>query len=151
MSWRDEGQGPKWVPILNAVEDVFGIPKDLLARVAYEESHFREDIISGLTKSKPGALGLMQMLPKYWTSVDAPIPFSEIATTDQIHQAAKFLVSLYHRFGTWAAALAAYNFGPGNEEKFLEHRIDQLPEETQRYVREILADVPVEPIGRSIA
>ena len=72
------------------------------------------------------------------------VPFSETDTADQINEAAEFLASLYSRFGKWSEALAAYNFGPGNEEKYLEHRIAGLPQETVNYVAQILKDVPVE-------
>lgn len=143
-NWKNELEGPVWVPYLQYVERMWTIPVDLLARVAYQESRFRLEIINGTKASLVGALGLMQMMPQFWASVHAPVPFTEAATKNQIAQAAAFLAGLYHRFGSWPEALAAYNFGPGNEEKYLEHKIAGLPKETQDYVREILADVPIQ-------
>ena len=64
--WKSAGSGPEWVPVLNAAEQQFGIPTDLLARVAYQESRFREDIIRGTKASGAGALGMMQLMPQYF-------------------------------------------------------------------------------------
>jgi soluble lytic murein transglycosylase-like protein len=145
-NWKAVLQGPKWAPYINVIEQSLGIPKDLLARMAYQESSFKPDVITGLVKSPAGALGILQLIPQFWSTVQGPIPFTDQDTYAQIKQAAGFLASLHDRFGDWAEALAAYNFGPGNEEKYLEHKIAGLPQETQDYVTEILADVPV-PTG----
>jgi soluble lytic murein transglycosylase-like protein len=48
---------------------------------------------------------------------------------------ARYLKQQYDTFGTWEKALAAYNSGPGNVQKY-----GGIPpfEETQNYVRSIL-------------
>jgi soluble lytic murein transglycosylase-like protein len=143
VNWRQVLDGPKWIPMLTAVEIALQIPAGLLARMSYQESHFRPEIISGVEKSPAGALGILQLMPQFWSTVRRPVPFYETDTADQINEAAGFLVHLYSRFGKWSEALAAYNFGPGNEEKYLEHRIATLPKETVDYVVEILTDVPI--------
>ncbi len=140
--WKSAGSGPQWVPVLNAVEQQFGIPTDLLARLAYQESRFREDVIRGLTPSGAGALGMMQMMPQYFDSVNVPIPYSDQAVNAQITQAAQNLVSLYNQLGSWPLALAGYNAGAGAVEKY--GGIPPFPE-TQNYVAQILADVPGVP------
>src|SRR3990172_2707257 len=66
--WKKRGD--KYLPALNAAEKKYGIPRDLLARQAFQESRFREDIISGRTISSAGALGLMQLVPKWHPGVD---------------------------------------------------------------------------------
>src|SRR5271170_7446373 len=101
--WKDEGQGPVWITPLNNAEDKYGIPRDLLARVAYEESHFRQDIISGATLSSAGAIGIMQLLPQYF-------PGAGQSPSADINTAAGLLFSLYDRFHDWQVALAAYNW-----------------------------------------
>lgn len=137
--WKNVGDGPLWVPVLNTTETQLGIPTDLLARVAYEESRFRPDIITGVKKSSAGALGLMQLLPQYFQTVKVPIPFTPDDTTAQIQEAGNLLVTNYNDTGSWSLALAAYNAGLGNVRKYA-----GIPPfaETQRYVSEILADVP---------
>ena len=85
--WKNVGEGPQWIPALNAAEVQYGLPTDLLARIAYQESHFRTDIITGATPSPAGALGLMQMMPQYFDSVRVPRPFTPDDTANQINQA----------------------------------------------------------------
>lgn len=128
--WR--AKGAKYLPILYAAEDRYGIPRDLLARQAYQESHFREDIITGATPSAAGALGIMQIVPRFHPNAD---PLNVPAAIDY---AANFLSQLHTQFGSWSLALAAYNAGPGNVTKY-----KGIPPfaETQNYVSQILSDV----------
>jgi soluble lytic murein transglycosylase-like protein len=140
--WRQANEGPTWIPVIAQVEQVIGIPPGLLARMAFQESSFLDRRIRGLEASPAGALGILQLMPQFFPCVHAPIPFSDDSVKTQIIRAGQYLVQLHTRLGDWAEALAAYNFGPGNEEKYLAHRVS-LPEETQNYVTEILADVPV--------
>jgi soluble lytic murein transglycosylase-like protein len=135
--WRE--RGAKYLPLLYAAEDKYGIPRDLLARQAYQESRFRDDIVSGATVSSAGALGLMQIVPRFHPTAQ---PLNVPAAIDY---AAKFLKQLHTQFGSWTLALAAYNAGPGNVSKY-----GGIPPftETQNYVRQILADVNAD--GRRI-
>jgi soluble lytic murein transglycosylase-like protein len=140
--WKQEGAGPQWLPALNAAEVRHGIPTDLLARMASQESHFRPDIILGSTVSPAGALGLMQLLPQYFASVRVARPFTPADTLAQIEEAAGELVRLYGVFGDWQLAVAAYNDGQGNVQKFLAGTQD-LPAETYAYLHDVFGDVPV--------
>src|SRR6185312_5080436 len=67
VAWKSVGEGSTWVPVLNQVEQQYGLPEDLLARVAYQESSFREGVIRGTTASSAGALGIMQLEPAYFS------------------------------------------------------------------------------------
>ena len=138
MAWQTEGEGPTWITTLGETEVKYGIPTGLLARVAYQESRFREDIISGMVKSPAGAVGIMQLMPQYW-------PGAGVSPEKDIDDAGRFLSGLFTRFEDWQVALAAYNWGPGNVHKCLMsgQGIAAFPEETQKYVVEINADVPV--------
>lgn len=138
-SWKNVAEGSTWVPVLNATEQNYGLPADLLARVAYQESHFRESIIRGIQASPAGALGIMQLEPVYFSTVRVRPPFSDADVRAQIDQAAQQLQSLYGQFGDWSLALAAYNAGAGNVRKY-----GGIPPftETQNYVAQISADVP---------
>lgn len=141
MTWQSENDGPEWMPTLNATEVKYGIPHDLLGRIAYQESHFRPDIISGATRSAAGAVGIMQLLPQYFPGAgDNP--------ANDIERAGQFLGSLYRRFGDWQVAVAAYNWGGGNVHH--EFTVDadtyvlaDMPKETRNYVTQIAADVPI--------
>lgn len=131
--------GGTWLQVIAETEQSHGLPPDLLARVAYQESHFIEAVIRGTEVSPAGALGMMQLMPEYFKSVQAPIPFDDDAVVSQITEAAQLLEGLYYKFKNWKLALAAYNAGPGNVEKY-----DGIPPfpETVKYVADISADVP---------
>jgi len=140
--WKSVKDGPIWVPVLNAAEAQYGIPPDLLARMAYQESHFRPEIIDGTVTSSAGALGIMQLMPQYFGTVNRPRPFTGQDTGAQIQEAAAELARLYDHFGDWALAVAGYNDGQGNVDKY-RAGTRALPDETYSYVSEVLADVPV--------
>lgn len=137
--WKSVGEGPQWIPILNQAETAYGIPDDLLARIAYQESHFRNDIITGNKVSPAGALGLMQMMPQYFSSVRVSRPFTPENTQAQIMEAAQLLANNYASTKNWSLAVAAYNAGLGNVQKY-----GGIPPfaETEKYVAAILADIP---------
>jgi soluble lytic murein transglycosylase-like protein len=140
--WQAVNQGPVWVPVINATEDAIGIPTGLLARQAYQESHFREEIINGTLPSPAGALGILQLMPLYFKTVNVPIPYTAADTQAQISEAGQEMARLYNHYLDWGLALAAYNDGEGNIDKYLAGT-RALPAETQAYVRDILADVPL--------
>lgn len=144
--WKTVNNGPQWVPVINAAESQFGIPTDLLARMAYQESRFRTDNITGTNASPAGALGILQLEPAYFSTVRVPIPFTDSDTAAQIQQAAQEIVRLANYYnGDWGLALAAYNDGEGNINKYLAAPAGtiKLPTETVNYVSQVLTDVPV--------
>ena len=134
--WALPLEGVKFEKAFKVAEAREGLPAGLLGRVAYQESRFRQDIISGETQSSAGAVGLMQIVPKWHPDVDPKNPF------ESIDYSAKYLRKLYESFGDWRYALAAYNWGPGNLKKYLEDPVNiRLPKETADYVAQIGADV----------
>jgi soluble lytic murein transglycosylase-like protein len=142
--WQTVNDGPIWIPVINTTENQFGIPPNLLARMAYQESRFRTDVISGTTTSPAGALGILQLMPQFFSTVQGPIPFQRSDTVAQITQAAQQLTALYAHFGDWALALAGYNDGQANVDAYLAGN-RALPMETSQYVSQILTDVPAAP------
>lgn len=132
--WKRARNAEKYIPALNAAERAYGLPTDLLARLAYQESRFRDDIVSGATVSGAGAQGLMQIVPRFHPGVD---PLNIPAAIDY---AARLLRNAFNQFHSWELALASYNAGPGNVAKY-----GGIPPfaETIAYVRDILADVPL--------
>lgn len=112
----------------------YGLPVGLLEAVAYRESRFRQDIIDGRTRSSAGAVGIMQIIPRWHPEV------GEAGALDPqraIPYAAKYLQQLQRQFGAWELALAAYNWGPGNLAKWQAGTIKNWPAETRAYVAEI--------------
>ncbi|SHL44878.1 Transglycosylase SLT domain-containing protein [Nitrosospira sp. Nsp11] len=135
-NWRDDlaGRGAAYAPLLAAAEVRHGIPGGMLARLAWQESRFRADIISGRTVSSAGALGIMQIVPKWHPGVD---PLNPAAA---INYAGGYLASLYRQFSRWDLALKAYNWGPGNVRAWLNGQKVE-PTETRLYSAQILNDM----------
>jgi hypothetical protein len=147
-AWMSSQNAQKWAPALAAAELAYGLPQGLLARMAFQESSFDQDVIDGTRPSSAGALGILQMLPKYFLTVRRPIPFSDSDTQDQIQEAAQQMAKLYGQLeplasatgqNLWALALAGYNAGAEAVENA--GGIPPYPQ-TQNYVSKILADVP---------
>lgn len=132
----------KWLPVLTAAEQRYGMPAGLLVRQAQQESSFSSSVIDGTERSSAGALGILQLEPAYFSSVRAPVPFSDQAVQNQIYQAAQEMARLYEVFGSWTLALAAYNWGEGNLNSYLSTGSPPVPAETANYVADITGDVP---------
>jgi soluble lytic murein transglycosylase-like protein len=135
IPWRLPENGRPFEKLFRDSERKHGMPKNLLARVAYQESRFRDDIISGRTISKANAQGIMQLVPRWHPSVDPLDP------SVAIPYAGEYLKRLYKRFGSWSDALAAYNWGEGNLNKWLKGGSTPMPQETKDYVSQIMGDV----------
>jgi soluble lytic murein transglycosylase-like protein len=140
--WQNENEGPTWVPVINQTEVSLGIPTNLLARMAFQESSFLPDVITGETPSSAGALGILQLEPQYNSSVQVPIPFTAADTTAQITQGGQDLLGNYQTFNDWGVAVAAYDAGAERIKEVLAGTAT-MPEETSDYVAAILTDVPV--------
>lgn len=124
----------KYADTIAMAEAQNGIPRDMLARLLYQESRYREDIITGKTRSPVGALGIAQFMP----ATAREMGVDPLNPAQAINGAARYLGRLYNMFGNWTEALAAYNWGPGNVKR---QGITNAPQETRNYYVQILADV----------
>lgn len=132
--WTPPETADKYLEEIARAERTHGLPRDLLARLIYQESRFRQDIITGKVQSSAGAQGIAQIVPKWHPNVDPLNP------VESIHYAARYLKQLRDQFGDYRLALAAYNWGPGNVRKY-GTQPDKWPTETKNYVSQILGDV----------
>lgn len=130
--WTTPLIGKKFDPYFEQAEKAYGILPGLLSRIAWQESRFKPDIITGKQISSAGAVGLMQIVPKWHPDVNPYDPFASI------YYAAEYLSRLHKRFGNWQLAVAAYNWGEGNLKK---HGIDNAPLETRNYIKNIGSDI----------
>lgn len=140
-AWMTSYNAQKWATALSNAESQYGIPQGLLSRIAYQESHFVQAFIDGTRESPAGALGMMQLMPQFFSTVQRPIPFTDQDTLDQINEAAQQLASLYGHFGDWTASVAAYNAGQATIDHVLAGRA-ALPTETANYIASISTDLP---------
>lgn len=133
--------GQQYADAIRAAEVKYSLPDGLLARTLYQESRFRPEIINGSVRSSAGAIGIAQFMPG--TARDLGV--DPLNPWQSIDGAARYLRQHFNKFGSWDQALAAYNWGQGNQAKDLRDGIvgNQWPTETRNYVAQILADVDV--------
>ena len=112
----------------------YGLPDQMLARLLWQESRYKDSIITGAVRSPAGAMGIAQFMPA--TAADMGVdPLDPFAAIDA---AGRYLRSLYRQTGDWSKALAAYNWGIGN---VLRKGMSRAPLETRNYFSQILADI----------
>jgi len=144
-------RGTRYLPMVQEVFRAEGLPLDL-AYVPLVESAFKPSALSranarGIWQFMSGT-GIENGLQHDWYIDERADP--EKAT----RAAAKYLKSLYEKFGDWHLALASYNGGPGRVQRSMNRsgRDDfweiasssrYLPRETRNYVPLILAAIIV--------
>lgn len=107
----------------------YNISESLLKSVAKAESNFNAN-----TVSCAGAIGIMQLMPSTAKSLGVTNPYD---ATQNIMGGAKLLSQLLKKYdNNTSLALAAYNAGSGNVDKY-----GGIPpfKETQNYVKKVLA------------
>jgi soluble lytic murein transglycosylase-like protein len=132
--WSQSKIPAQYAATIAGAEAQFGLPSNMLARLLWQESRYRADIINGSTQSSVGALGIAQFMP----ATAADLGIDPLNPAQAIPAAARYLRNLYNSTGTWAKALAAYNWGVGNVQR---KGLDRAPIETQNYYKQILADI----------
>jgi hypothetical protein len=115
----------------------FGIDPDLYARQIQQESGFDPNAKGPVLKSGEYALGPAQLLPG--TALDMGV--MRIDPIDNLRGGAKYMRYLLDKYnGDYRLALAAYNAGMGNVDKY-----GGIPpfKETQNYVSTIFGSAPM--------
>lgn len=124
----------KYRAAIAAAEAAYALPDELLASLLWQESRYKESVISGAVRSPKGALGIAQFMPE--TAAEMGIdPLDPFAAIDA---AARYLRNLYRQTGDWQKTLAAYNWGIGNVQR---KGLAKAPTETKNYFTQILADI----------
>lgn len=114
--------------IISKMSEKYNVPSDLIASVIQAESNYKSNAVS-----YTGAQGLMQLMPETAKELGVSNSFN---VEQNIEGGTKYLSKMLSRYdGDTSKALAAYNAGAGNVDKY-----NGIPpfKETQNYVSKIL-------------
>lgn len=136
----------RYRPMIQRILDEEGLPQELI-HVAQAESGFQPRAVS-----RQKATGMWQFVSgrgREYGLMRTAYADDRLDPEKATRAAARHLRDLYHRFGDWYLAMAAYNGGPGKIDKAVERtgyadfwefrRRNVLPKETANYVPIILA------------
>jgi soluble lytic murein transglycosylase-like protein len=117
-------------PQINAAAAKYGVPASLIASTIQAESSGNPGAVSS-----EGAIGLMQLMPS--TAVDLGVDPTDPG--QNIDGGTRYLSQMFAQFGSWDAALAAYNAGPRN------YLAGNIGAGTVAYVNKILGAIGLGP------
>jgi hypothetical protein len=115
---------------------------DLYDDVEQQESGGNQNAVS-----PAGARGVMQLMPGTMKDPGFGVPtMAELRARGLSEEAAnrlvgqKYLEAMYKKYGNKTTALMAYNWGPGNTDKWLASGADpkEVPSETRDYVKSVM-------------
>lgn len=130
---RKSPQSPRLAMVLGDID------RDTLHR----RQRFAESRDDPSAVSPKGALGLMQVMPDTAKSPGFGVkPFDPNDPEANERGGRAYMDAMLNRYGDRETALAAYNWGPGNVDKWVEGGRDPaaLPQETRDYIARILGE-----------
>nr|ELS4546893.1 lytic transglycosylase domain-containing protein [Klebsiella michiganensis] len=121
-------------PMMGKLEAMYNLPAGLLRSVALTESGGNQFAISGA-----GAQGLFQFMPG--TARDMGLRGNDVFDpVKSAEAAARYLsILLQKNGGDLSKALASYNWGIGNVQKY---GMALMPQETRQYIPKVLSNMP---------
>ena len=114
-----------------AAAQKYGVPESLVMHVMGKETGGMKDPVNAV--SKAGAQGVMQLMPKTAQQLGVTNAFDP---AQNIEGGVKYLAQLHQKYQDPRLAAMAYNWGPGNVDKWQKHgqKASAVPKETRNYV-----------------
>ncbi|MET3762497.1 soluble lytic murein transglycosylase-like protein [Sphingomonas sp. UYEF23] len=139
-----------WLPFITEASQRFDVPETWIARVLRAESGGRTTLGGAPIRSRAGAIGLMQIMPRTWIALRGSLRLGPDPDDprDNILAGAAYLRLMYDRFG-YPGLFAAYNAGPARYAAYLASGTP-LPAETRGYVAKVAGAVVSPPRNRSV-
>lgn len=118
--------------VVSATEQKYGIPSGLLNAVISKESSGNPNAVS-----PKGAIGLGQVMPETAKGMGYNPERLKSDPDMQVDAAGKYLGQMLRQNdGDVTSALASYNWGPGNVQKYQSGQNQAMPQETQNYIND---------------
>lgn len=123
----------------------YGLSESIIFAIIKNESNFEKNI-----SSNKGAIGLMQIMTETGKEVANKLSITEMDLLDaetNIKIGTKYFSDLYKKYNNTELALAAYNAGSGNVDKWIQQgiikssgeNVENIPyKETNMYVRKVI-------------
>lgn len=112
----------------------YGVPLAIATGVAMRESGMNQNVPNGAA----GEIGMYQLMP----ATAAQLGVNPSVEQENIQGGIAYLAQMYAEFDDWAAAVAAYNDGPGNIANDIAaygpNWLAMVPESTQAYVSDVV-------------
>jgi Transglycosylase SLT domain len=114
----------------NEAASRFGLtPSLFVGLLQHESANFKPAVLEHKQRSSTGAYGVGQFMPA--TGKDFGLTAGKPDIAREIDAAAQYMSQLKRKYGgDETAALNAYNWGPGNVDKFRAGKIKNMPAET---------------------
>lgn len=118
--------------VVSSTEQKYGIPSGLLNAVISKESSGNSNAVS-----PKGAFGLGQVMPATAKEMGYDVDQLKRDPNMQVDAAGQYLGQMLRRSGgDVTKALASYNWGPGNVDKYQSWQKKNMPSETQNYIND---------------
>lgn len=140
----------KYSSLVEEYSKQYRVDKDIIFAIIKNESNFENEI-----SSNKGAKGLMQLMEATAKEVADILQLEYINLSDaeiNIQLGTKYFSMLYQKYNNTELALAAYNAGSGNVDRWIEkgiisangENIENIPyKETNMYVRKVMQSVQI--------